>query len=241
MHWYESCLFSSLVTQAYERVPDLDPCDIYWIDLDPGLPSLQISAFIPALPDNPNPPQGQIADKAEIHLSFGNISQLSLAGVPQRNGGRLEITRLSESDTQFIYRSPSFEFLGHCEHASIVAFGMTTKYDENHIEPRGARLFSHRNVFNTCLLLLEEYGYEIHVTGSRAKRAYPASLQWHATDKTGTKLRADTPIELLGLATLHRHHNPKQDEPYWWRIEGRSILSEVIQKWENRLDFSPGQ
>ncbi|MBN69558.1 MAG: hypothetical protein CME32_09795 [Gimesia sp.] len=236
MHWYESCLQSSLVTTAYEQVPDLDPFDIYSIDLDPGISSLDISAFMPALPDNPNPPQGQIAEKAELQLSFGNITQLSLAGVPQRADGRLEIKKLSESDTQFQYRSPSFEFSGHCAHATVVAFGVITKYDQRYLEPRGARLFSHRNVFNTCLLLLEKYGYAIHVSGSRAKKEYPASLQWHATDKTGTQLRADSPIELLGLATLHRHQSPKQDDPYWWRIEGRSILTEVIQEWEQGLD-----
>ena len=231
MRWYESCTISSLVTHAYDRVPDLDPVDIYLIDLDPGIPSLGIGAFMPELPDDLNLPEGEVADKAEVYLYFAEISELSFSGTPCAAGGRLEIQKLDDACTEFSYTSPTFVFSGKCVEATVGQFGILSKSDGSYPEPQGRSLFSHRNVWNTCLLLLNEYEYDIHVTGHWTRRDYPARLRWHATNQSGVMLSANTPIELLGLAALHRHHEPIKNGPYWWKIDGPSKLSEIIQKW----------
>jgi hypothetical protein len=85
-----------------------------------------------------------------------------------------------------------------------------------------------------CLLLLREYGYKLRASGHAAHRDYPSRLRWHATMPDGTDLSADTPIELLGLATIHRYHRPSVGKDYWWRIEGPPLVREVIDEWEKR-------
>jgi len=234
MQWHEACTGSSLVTTRYEAVPPLDSFPLYDCYLDPGLPSLNISGYLPRLPDNPNLPEGQIPDRADILLSFIDLFDLTLSGVPSLEGGSLNITTHSKDETRFEYESDTFTFSGSCRQAAICAFRVLTKHDPAHQEPRGPRLFSHRNVWNSCLLLIKEYGYQLRVSGHPALAAYPHQLRWDATTAEGTKLSADSPIELLGLVALHRYHQPDEDEPYWWRIDGPELLTNLITEWEQR-------
>jgi hypothetical protein len=95
-------------------------------------------------------------------------------------------------------------------------------------------LFSHVNVWNTCLLLLREFGYTLRASGHVTARDYPSRLRWHASSPDGAELSADTPIELLGLACLHRYHGPGVGKDYWWRIDGPPLLTQLIREWERR-------
>ena len=95
-------------------------------------------------------------------------------------------------------------------------------------------LFSYPNVWNTCLLILRERGYRLFLLGPDE----PVSLSrctWNA-EKVGIKLRADNPIELLGLAMIHEHQQPAADIPYWWRIDGPNIVHELEAAWKSELE-----
>lgn len=234
MEWYDACIGSSLVTARYESVPPLDPFPVYDCQLEPGLPSFNVCGYLPRLPDDPDIPDGQIADRADIFFSFIDITDLQLSGVPDQRGGRLQIVKHIENETRFKYESDSFQFTGICDRAVIGGFGVLAKHDPQRREPRGPRLFSHHNVWNSCLLLLQEYGYSLRASGHSAHSDYPARLQWHATAHDGTNLSGNSPIELLGLASLHQYHDPKSDEDYWWRIDGPPVLGDLIDKWERQ-------
>jgi hypothetical protein len=234
MEWFEACANPSVVTSRYEAVPPLDPFPIYDCQPDASMPSLSVNGYLPRLPDNPNLPEGQVADRADLFLAFLDLADLKVAGIPDRRGGEMHFNKLNDSETRFTYESTAFRLSGICNRAVIVQISVLAKLDPNHREPRGPRLFSHPNVWNTCLLLLREFGYTLHATGHPAHRDYPSRLCWHATMSDGTKLSADTPIELLGLASLHRYHQPRVDGEYWWRIDGPSVFTELIDEWEER-------
>jgi hypothetical protein len=238
MEWHDACIGSSLVTARYETVPPLDPFLVYDCQLEPGLPSFNVCGYLPRLPDNPDLDlaDGQIADRADIYLSFMDLTDLQLSGVPDQHGGKLRITKHNQTETRFKYESYTFQFAGTCNRAAIGGFGVLSKTDPNHREPRGPQLFSHHNVWNSCLLLLQEYGYALRASGHSAHRDYPSRLRWHATTESGTDLSANSPIELLGLASLHRYHTQAVDEPNWWRIDGPSLLSDLIAEWERQSD-----
>jgi hypothetical protein len=142
----------------------------------------------------------------------------------------MRINKLRDSETRFAYESTAFRFSGVCIRAAIGTVGVLAKFDPNHREPRGPGLFSHVNVWNTCLLLLREYGYTLRASGHAVHRDYPSRLRWHATMPDGKDLSAPTPIELLGLASLHRYHRPSVDKDYWWRIDGPWLLDELIDE-----------
>jgi hypothetical protein len=234
MEWFNACVNPSLVTSRYVTVPQLDPFPIYDCQLDAGLPCFNVNGYLPRLPDSPNLPEGQVADRADLFLSFLGLADLNVSGIPDRHGGKMRINKLNESETQFEYESSAFRFSGVCDRVAIGAIGVLAKFDPNHREPRGPRLFSHANVWNSCLLLLREFGYSLHASGHAAHRDYPSRLRWHATMSDGTDLSADTPIELLGLASLHRYHRPGVDSAYWWRIDGPSVVNELIDQWQGQ-------
>jgi hypothetical protein len=231
MEWFNACMNPSVATSRYEAVPPLDPFPIYCFHLDAALPSFGVNGYLPRLPDNPTVREGQIAERTDLALAFLDLVDLKMCGVPDRRGGAMRINKLSDSETRFSYESTAFQFSGVCGHAVISWIGVLAKFDPNHRGPRGPRLFSHLNVWNTCLLLLREFGYTLRASG---RQDYPSRLRWHATMPDGTDLSADTPIELLGLAALHRYHSPTVGTDYWWRIEGPWLLSELIDESEKR-------
>lgn len=234
MDWFNACMNPTVATSRYETVPPLDPFPIYDCQLNAGLPSLNVCGYLPRLPDNPNLPEGQVAERADMSLAFLDLAELNVYGIPDRHGGAMRITKLSESKTRFAYESSSFWLSGVCNRAVIGGIRVLAKFAPNHREPRGPRLFSHLNVWNTCLLLLREFGYTLHASGHPAHREYPSRLRWHARMPDGTDLSADTPIELLGLASLHRYHRPSVGKDYWWRIDGPPLLKELIDQWEKQ-------
>ena len=92
-------------------------------------------------------------------------------------------------------------------------------------------LFSYPNVWNTCLLILRQRGYRLFLLGDPDERGSITACTWNA-EKDGMKLRADNPIELLGLAAVHEYHHPLADIPYWWRVDGPNIVEELETEWK---------
>jgi hypothetical protein len=92
-------------------------------------------------------------------------------------------------------------------------------------------LFSHLNVWNTCLLILDERGYRLYLTGDPDERGTISHCAWNA-EKDAMKFRANNPIELLGLVGIFEHHRPIEDTPYWWRIDGPNLIAELEADWQ---------
>lgn len=94
-------------------------------------------------------------------------------------------------------------------------------------------LFSYHNVWNTCLLILRERGYRLFLVGSDEPELI-SHCTWNA-ERAGIMLRADNPIELLGLAAILEYHQPIAEVPYWWRVDGPSIVEELQAAWLSQL------
>jgi len=90
------------------------------------------------------------------------------------------------------------------------------------------------NVWNTCLAILREHGYDLSIEADDPN-ADLSDCHWVAT-KDGYDLWASDPIQLLGLSSIHGYHAPKEPpSDYWWRIDGPDIMDELIQKrWPER-------
>ncbi|MDQ1920067.1 hypothetical protein [Massilia pseudoviolaceinigra] len=91
-------------------------------------------------------------------------------------------------------------------------------------------LGSHANVYNTCLLILRDRGFKMHVEGELDDEGcYPTDLLWIA-EKDGFRFMADNPIELLGLVGVYDHMQPSEDRPYWWRKEGEDVRDQIMSE-----------
>jgi hypothetical protein len=90
-------------------------------------------------------------------------------------------------------------------------------------------LASHCNVYNTCLLILRRRGFALRVVGERAPDGcYPPDARWIA-EKGDFYFCGDNPIELLGLVAVYDHVQPKEDKPYWWRLDGPDVWMELME------------
>jgi hypothetical protein len=91
-------------------------------------------------------------------------------------------------------------------------------------------LSSHNNVWNTCLRILRDRGFNLRVEGElEPDGSYPAQCFWIA-EKVGFILTADNPIELLGLAAIYEHVKPTENQPYWWSLDGPDIVTELMER-----------
>lgn len=88
-------------------------------------------------------------------------------------------------------------------------------------------LASHRNVWNTCLLLLAEQGYKLWSTDTYDSAGDFERSEWFA-EKNGYTLCADNPIELTRLAAIYEFKKPQGVAvPYWWVIKGGNLIGEL--------------
>ncbi|ATQ74008.1 hypothetical protein CR152_05350 [Massilia violaceinigra] len=91
-------------------------------------------------------------------------------------------------------------------------------------------LGSHFNVYNTCLLILRDRGFKMHVQGEMdGEGCYPTDALWIA-EKDGFRFMGDNPIELLGLVAIYDEVQPAADLPYWWRKEGEDIWRQIMRE-----------
>lgn len=90
-------------------------------------------------------------------------------------------------------------------------------------------LGSHGNVYNTCLRILQNRGFTLRVEGEMTDEGcYPSDATWIAV-KDSFYFAADNPIELLGLVAVYDYVQPKEDRPYWWRVEGADLWTELME------------
>ncbi|MCP3926581.1 MAG: hypothetical protein GY714_28815 [Desulfobacterales bacterium] len=85
-----------------------------------------------------------------------------------------------------------------------------------------AYVADHVNVYSSCIELLSIKGWEIEIEPSPYEDEN-SLLDFYIAIKDGTTVRADNPLALLGLASLHEHHYPHSDESYWWTIKNEKL------------------
>src|SRR5438477_2513802 len=111
MDWFKACMTPAYITSRYETVPPLDPFPIYDCQLHDGS-YFNVSGILPRLPDNPNLPEGQIPDRADLFLSFMDFTELKLSGIPDPHGGELRIIKQDDAGVRFEYESSALQFSG---------------------------------------------------------------------------------------------------------------------------------
>lgn len=88
-------------------------------------------------------------------------------------------------------------------------------------------LSSNANVYNSCLLILRERGFKMHIEGEIDEEGcYPFHTIWRA-EKGAFLFTADNPVELLGLVAIHDHVQPSEDKPYWWFQQGDDVWDQL--------------
>lgn len=87
-----------------------------------------------------------------------------------------------------------------------------------------ARLGSHPNIYSSCIELLSKEGWIITTKENRYEENDLEIIDCFVAKKDNTIIIADTPIELLGLASLHTYHFPHNTDSYWWRINNGGHL-----------------
>jgi hypothetical protein len=85
-------------------------------------------------------------------------------------------------------------------------------------------LSSHLNVYNTCLRILRNRGFQLRL--EEATTDADSDELWIA-EKGEFRFMADNPIELLGLTAIFDYVHPKEDVPYWWTVKGPDIQKEL--------------
>ena len=108
-----------------------------------------------------------------------------------------------------------------------MALGNGLKKNSRRAIKKMSRLSSNPNIYNTCLNILREQGFEVSVHREDASIEIQDCL-WYA--KLGEfDFYAGNPIELLGLATILNKRKPDEPRPYWWRSsDDADIYDELV-------------
>ena len=93
-----------------------------------------------------------------------------------------------------------------------------------------AALASAGNVYNACLHILRNKGFELWVQEDGVDSEGAAIITYFAK-KGEYDFAAPNPIELMGLVGIYEYINPS-DPPnhYWWSINGGNIHDELFEK-----------
>ncbi|MGH1337588.1 MAG: hypothetical protein ACRBFS_15810 [Aureispira sp.] len=81
-----------------------------------------------------------------------------------------------------------------------------------------ALLSDHVNVYSPCIALLDLQGWKIAMEPGPYEEE-DARLDVFIAVRNGTTIRAEDPLRLLGLAAIDQHHQPHEEEAYWWSIK----------------------
>lgn len=233
MRWYQLCANPGVVETEFRDPPEIDHWSIYHVEFQNELFVL-VSGTIPFTPDSVNGIDNRVPKNAELALSFNDISSIEMSCRPGGITGGLTLSERPNGSIEFEFQSEGFQFEGSCRNVTINYLSLTYEQTSNIRSSRGAQLFAFRNVWNTCLALMQDYGYDLRIVGSPDANGTVSKCEWTATQADGTKLTASNPIELLGLVSLHRHQSPTTNEEYWWRIEGPNLVNELIQNWREQ-------
>jgi hypothetical protein len=86
---------------------------------------------------------------------------------------------------------------------------------------RMRKISAHPNVYNKCLQLLKNEGFQVSVDYN--------VKEWRAINNDA-ELRGDSPVELVGLLLVHKSVKPNATKDHWWRDDPEDLISEIIKE-----------
>jgi hypothetical protein len=235
MTWNDYAHSPSVLSHWFISPPPLDHVELIEIWLDNHAPLLLIAIRLPVRPDKGSRAADAGIRSTDILLNFWEIREIRLEGWARNNFGAISICPHPESGSiEFSFHSDSCTFAGKCAYFDVSSVSFMS---ESIATERKARLFSHYNVWNSCVLLALSQGFTVAIIGKPDVDNQPTHCGWKAT-KDNVELHADNPIELAGLIALHNHQPPNAPKDYWWRIEGPNLVQSAIDEWEAK-HFGP--
>ena len=90
------------------------------------------------------------------------------------------------------------------------------------MENKSAYVFDHVNVYRSCISLLDLRGWKIKIIPGPYEEG-DSLLDTYEATRDNTRILAEDPLRLLGLANLHEYHHPHEGESYWWTVESEDI------------------
>jgi hypothetical protein len=147
----------------------------------------------------------------------------------ERDAAEARYGEASDEFGQFDFR---FEDIETGEHVSIHWFEPDGEDGEVYWrfgKLPGAHVYSHVNVYNTCLNILRRRGFRLWVDVSEDEEdCFRCRDIWQAESEDAS-FTAHTPVELLGLAAIYDYVKPGLNpESYWWSVDGPDIWSELL-------------
>jgi hypothetical protein len=224
MDWSDLLYDPDGLINFYTTPPPLDALVIHDVFLAGA--GLHIAADLSRLPDNRRDPSDSIS-LVRIGFVFWDISDLSMTGWLVGSNGELRIEKHSESGLEVSIRSTKAMMSCRCRKAEVESLGLLSTAQE---QKKCRTLASYPNVWNTCLLLLSELGFNVEIAGDVDPNGDSKYAHWHANKET-TTIRAENPIELLGLAFVYDKQKHNGNRSYWWRVDGPDLLGDLLEKW----------
>jgi hypothetical protein len=234
MAWTDLCDNTDAISRRFTSPPPLERVLITDWSLLQGGPGLHVGVRLAVRPDKEPYSADATVTSTDILFHFWPVRKVCIDGWGEQIEGSLSFGRHGSGGIEFSFHSTDCSFSGVCD---TVMLSAVSCFSESIAKQRKIRLFSHRNVFNSCILLAISKGFSVLLTGGPDPNDEPSLCGWRAK-KGDVELDGDNPIELAGLIALYEHHRPTKAKDYWWRIEGPDVLDEVRKKWEAK-HFGP--
>ncbi len=224
MPWFELSENPDAVRNHYADPPELNPFVLRELLLYGHDATLTLSGELS------RPPDSTIGDPSAVGslaLSFWNVTDVTQRGVLVDRPSNVTLSKSADGLIHITATAEGDAFSATCKSFDILSFSV---YSDEKPKRNRKTLFSYHNVWNSCLIQLRAAGYDLELVGDPDPNGYASHCGWHAS-QAGVVLKAANPIELLGLAELHRNAAAPLDEDYWWRVDGPNIVSELEAEW----------
>ncbi len=213
------------VEYYYSFLPMLGPLEIHEVLYVATTPLVQIEGILHIPPDNFNRTRNTDFKKTEISILLWDADQLEFNNFESKSKGTLSFVD-SDGKKNFLFVSDTCHIKGRC--SKVEVYGLHTK-QENNKRDWEVSLFSYRTLYNACLNVLTEEGFELDIVGKPNMDSFYEYLTWHSKNSK-IKLRGDSPIELLGMYALYQKRKPEELVDYWWNRESdENLWSKLLE------------
>ena len=224
--WYEIADNPAGITTHYDDPPALEEIIVREFDGSAYFDqcSFRLWFDLPAPPENL--PAGSTFSVAlyfmhlqELRFSTNASSKRTTLKVERRDNNEIRVRGMGATQLHVI-----------CE--SFLIESVSASNAENRAE-RTRNLSSYHQLWNSCLIELAEFGYELAFLGSPDADGTTANCSFIAT-KDSVRLVGRNPVELVGLATLHSRFPDFDHESKLWRRAGPDLIQKITDDWEQQ-------
>lgn len=222
--WHELADNPESVRSRYTDPPALSPFMLRELSIYGHDATLTLVGELSRAPDSSIDDESAVAS---LGLVFWNVADVALDGSLVDRALTLEIKRTDDGNISVAVHGSGHRLSATCQSFEIVSFDV---YSDLSVQRNRSTLFAHPNVWNSCLLRLRNAGYDLELKGAPDPAGHASHCQWHASQDQ-VVLKAANPIELLGLAQLHRGATEPANDPYWWHVDGPDIVTDLEDAW----------